>query len=86
MKKLVKKLRFAVVEGVKGAIPWGSSAVNIVENFTGKDLATGEPVKPKQVSWEKIAMRTIALLILAYLVAKDIIPVKELIDLLKSVI
>lgn len=85
MKNLLKKLRFAVVEGVKGAIPWGSSAVNIVENFTGKDLATGEPVKAKQVSWEKVAMRTIALLVLAYLVAKDIIPVQEIIEFLKSI-
>lgn len=85
LKVLVKHLRFGAVEVVKGVIPWGSSAVKIVEHISKKDLGTGESLS-KSTDWASVVIRTAGLAVLLYLVVNDYVPVEELVKFIKSLI
>lgn len=85
IKVLLGHLRFGAVEAVKGVVPWGSSAVKIVEHFSKKDLGTGESID-KTTDWSAVVIRTLGLAVLLYLVVNDYIPVEELVKFIKSLI
>ena len=83
MKKVFKQIRFGAVQLLKGGLPLGNSAVNIIENISGRDLATGEV---KQSDWAKVALKGLGALIILYCVVKGYLPVEELVKILKSFI
>ena len=81
MKKLFKKIRFAAVHLFKGGAPLGNALVNITENFTGKDLATGEP---KNTDWAKIAFKALGIVVMLYLVKDGYIDVDVFVKFIKG--
>lgn len=85
MKKLFSKIRFVAVELVKGVAPGASPVVKIVEHFTRKDLATGQPIEGG-TDWGKVIVRLTGVAILTYLVLNDYIPVADLIKIIKGLI
>jgi len=85
IKGLLSKVKFGIVETVKGVVPGGSVAVKIVEHFTKKDLATGANLD-KPTDWMAVVVRVAGLIVLVYLLAKGYIPVDILVDFIKSII
>lgn len=81
MKKLLSKLRFGVVHLAKGGFPVASAVVNVVEKFTGKDLATGEL---KKVDWSIVFLKLAGLVVMFYLVQSGIIPAEDFIKFIKG--
>jgi hypothetical protein len=80
--KKVFKFAGAILKGAAKSFPLGNAVIGSIEGVTGKDVATGEP---KQVNWQVIVIEVVAVVGLVYLVAKGIIPVEPLLDILHSI-
>jgi len=80
-----KVLKFAgtFLKGVAKSFPLGNAVISGVESATGKDVATGEP---KKINWNVIAVEVICVGGLVYLAAKGILPVKDLLDFISSIV
>ena len=83
MKKILNGLRFGAVTLGKGGVPLVNSAVNVIEHFTGKDLATGEKIITP-TDWGKIALKAIGGGLMLYLLAKNYIDVNVILDFIKA--
>ena len=81
MKKILSKIRFGAVHLAKGGFPLVGGAVNVIENITGKDLATGQL---KDVDWSKVALKVLGVAVMLYLVKGGLIPVEDLLKFLKG--
>lgn len=76
----VKHLRFGAVELAKGAAPVGF-VLNMIEKATGKDLATGEV---KDITWLKIVWKGLGLIVVLYLLHKQLVDVQIVLDFLNA--
>lgn len=81
MKKLFKQVKFAFVHLVKGGMPLGNAAVSIIENVTGKDLATGEV---KNVDWARVVFKALGLVVMVYLLHGGYIDADVIVKFIKS--
>jgi len=81
--KILSPIRFGAVEIIKGVVPGGSSLVKVVEHFTEKNLATGEKID-QPTNWGAIVVRLSGLAILLFLVMKNLVPVDQLLEILKG--
>ena len=81
MKKLFKQVKFAFVHLVKGGLPLGNAIVSIVENVTGKDLATGEI---KDVDWARVVYKALGLVVMLYLLHEGYIDADVIVKFVKS--
>jgi len=70
LKNILGHIRFGAVQIAKGGFPLGNSIVNVVENISGKDLATGET---KNVNWDKVIYKAIGAAVVIWLCSKGYI-------------
>ena len=82
--KKIGKIVGTFIKGGLRANPLGNVIVKGIEAVRGKDLVTGEPVKP--INWQLIIVEVLGVLVLGYLVVKGIIPVDQLIKFLQQFI
>lgn len=81
IKGLIQKVRFAVVELAKGGLPLGNSVANVIEHFSGKDLATGEP---KNIDLYKLLLKAIGAGIMVYLFVAKYITIDQILDYIRK--
>lgn len=83
MRKILGHLRFGAVQIAKGGFPLANSVVNVIENISGKDLATGET---KNVEWAKVIYKAIGAGLILYMLAKGYIDADAVLDFIKKFI
>ncbi len=81
--KLLQGLRFSAVTLAKGAIPAASPIANIIEHFTGEDLATGKTLD-NNTSWQGVALKLAGAVIMIYLWKSGALDPNELIRFIKN--
>jgi len=82
--KFLQNIGIPILKGGIKSIPFvGNIAVDIIENITKKDLATGTPKSHNQFV---LIIEVIGALTLAYLVIKGIIPIDQLLEYIKGVV
>lgn len=81
--KFLQNIGIPIVKGGIKSIPFvGNVAVDILENITKKDLATGAP---KSHNKFVLIIEIIGALTISYMVVEGKIPVDKLIEFIKSV-
>ena len=85
MKKILNGLRFGAVTLGKGGVPLLNSAVNVIEHFSGKDLATGKPIVGN-TDWGKIALKAVGAAAMIYLLSEGYIDVNVILEFIKNLL
>ncbi len=82
--KFLSKVGIPILKGAVKSVPFvGNVAVDIIENVTKKDIATGEPKKHDPFI---LIIEAIGAVTLAYLVINGTIPVEKLIEFIKAIV
>lgn len=82
--KFFQNIGIPILKGAVKSVPFvGNIGVDIIENITKKDMATGAPKKHNQFV---LIIEVIGALTLAYLVVKGVIPVDKLIEFIKAIV
>jgi len=82
--KFFRNILIPIIKGGIKSVPFvGNVAVDVIENITRKDLATGQPKVHDRFI---LIIEVIGALTLAYLVIRGTIPVDQLIAFIKGIV
>ena len=81
--KILRGIRYSAVTIVKGAVPAASPITNIIEHFTGKDLATGDKLE-NAIAWQGVALKLAGAIIMIYLWKQGVLQPDELVKFVKG--